>query len=86
MIEHPAVTLLDGTVTDTWSPEWRAECLARDKHVQAVLGMLGKANRARRDAFYASIGRLEGAEQEKRVREAVGRAWKAEKARMEAAK
>lgn len=76
------VVLLDGTITDTWSNAWRAECMARDKHVATVLGMLGRANRDRRDRYYESIGRHEGAEAEARVRAEVARRWKAEAARM----
>lgn len=78
------VVLLDGTVTDTWSREWAEECMRRKPLVDQVLRMLGRENRARREAFYTSIGLTEGAEQEKRVRECVARVWKAEKDRMEA--
>lgn len=28
-MSHPAVTLIDGTVVDSWSEQWRAECEAR---------------------------------------------------------
>lgn len=76
------VVLLDGTTTDTWSNAWRAECLTRDKHVSHVLGMLGRSNRDRREHYYESIGKHEGAEAEARVRAEVGRRWKAEAARM----
>jgi len=76
------VVLLNGTITDTWSNEWRDECLARKPYVDAILGMLGRRNRARRDAYYEWIGRTQGAEQEKRVREAVARVWKLEGDRM----
>jgi len=80
------VVLLDGTVTDTWSNEWREECLHRKPLIDQVLRMLGRGNRQRREAFYTSIGITEGPEQEKRVREAVAAVWKAEKERMEAVK
>jgi len=76
------VVLLSGVTTDTWSNEWREECLARKPHVDAILGMLGKSNRARRDAYYAWIGKTQGALQEERVREAVARVWKLEGERM----
>ncbi len=79
---RPRVVLLDGTVTDTWSEGWKLECMARNEHVKRVMGMLGKANRRRREAYYVSVGQLEGAEAEKRLREAVARVWKAEKDRM----
>lgn len=76
------VVLLNGSMTDTWSKEWAAECLKRNDHVQAVLGMLGRVNREHREAYYASVGRHEGAEAEKRVRDEVARVWKAEAERM----
>lgn len=76
------VVLLDGTVTNTWSREWQLECLKRNDHVQAVLRLLGRANRDRREAYYVSVGRFEGAEAEKRVRAEVARLWKAESDRM----
>lgn len=79
---RPRVVLLDGTVTDTWSEGWKLECLKRNEHVQRVLGMLGKQNRDRREGYYLSVGSMEGAEAEKRLREAVARVWKAEKDRM----
>lgn len=72
------VVLLDGTVTDTWSNGWREECLARKPLVDHVLGLLGKHNRPARDAYYQWIGAVYGAEQERRVREAVSRVWKLE--------
>lgn len=76
------VILLDGTVTDTWSNEWREECLKRNEHVQAVFGMLGRSNRDRRERYYESIRRHEGAESESRVRAAVERLWKADQKRI----
>lgn len=72
------VVLLDGRQVDTWSNDWRAECLARKPLVDHVLGLLGKSNRAARDAYYASIGKAHGPEQENRVREAVSRVWRLE--------
>lgn len=79
---RPKVTLLNGQQVDTWSNEWREECLSRKPLVDHVLGLLGKHNRARRDAYYAWIGRAYGPEQEKRVREAVSRVWRLEGERM----
>jgi len=76
------VVLLNGTVTDTWSNEWREECMARKPLVDHVLSLVGKQNRVKRDAYYESIGRTYGPEQEKRVREAVSRVWKLEGERM----
>ena len=72
------VVLLNGQITDTWSNEWREECLARKPLVDHVLGLLGKHNRTARDSYYQWIGSMYGAEQEKRVREAVSRVWKLE--------
>jgi hypothetical protein len=72
------VVLLNGQVTDTWSNEWRDECVARKPLVDKVLSMLGKHNRTARDAYYQWIGAMYGPEQEKRVREAVSRVWKLE--------
>jgi hypothetical protein len=69
------VVLIDGTVTDTWSNEWREECMARDKHVQAVCRMLGKQYRGRRDAYCTSVGIMEGAEAEKRLRARIKEVW-----------
>lgn len=83
---RPRVVLLDGTVTNTWSEGWKLECMHRNQHVQRVLGMLGKKNRDRREGYYLSVGSMEGAEAEKRLREAVARVWKAERKRMESAK
>lgn len=76
------VVLLDGTITDTWSNGWRSECLKRDEHVNAILRMLGKQYRDRREAYYESVGRFEGAEAEKRLRAEVARRWEAERKRM----
>jgi hypothetical protein len=72
------VVLLNGEITDTWSNAWREECLARKPLVDHVLGLLGKHNRPARDSYYQWIGAMYGAEQEKRVREAVSRVWKLE--------
>lgn len=76
--DRTKVVLLNGVITDTWSNAWREECLARKPLVDKVLSMLGKNNRVARDAYYQWIGSMYGAEQEKRVREAVSRVWKLE--------
>lgn len=80
------VVLNDGTISDTWSRAWQCETLARVTHVRNILGMLGKANHAKRDAYYASVRELEGEEAEKRLRAAVAEKWEAEKARLEGIK
>lgn len=76
------VVLIDGTITDTWSNEWREECMKRRVHVQNVLRMLGRENRERRERYYTETGRHEGPEAEKRLRAEVARLWKAESERM----
>lgn len=76
--DRTKVVLLNGTITDTWSNEWREECLIRKPLVDRVLSLLGRSNRGRRDAYYEWIGKTYGPEQEKRVREAVSRVWKLE--------
>lgn len=76
------VVLNDGTVSDSWSREWQCENLARVTHVRNILGMVGKANRSKRDAYYASVRELEGEESEKRLRVAVSEKWEAEKQRL----
>ncbi len=72
----PMVTLLTGRQADTWSDDWRAECLERKPLVDRVLTMLGARNRTAREAYYAWIGTMYGPEQEKRVREAISRVWR----------
>jgi len=84
--QNPKVTLLDGREVDSWSPEWRAECLKRNEHVQMIFGMLGSENRHIREKYYESIRRNEGPEFEKRVRQAVEKIWKMDKARMKESK
>ena len=76
------VVLLSGEIVDTWSEGWRLECMERKPHVDMILSMLGKSNRARRDAYYKRLGETRGPEYEKRVREAVARVWKLEGERM----
>lgn len=80
------VILNDGSTSDSWSRQWQCECLARFTHVRNILGMLGKSNHAKRDAYYASVRELEGEESEKRLRAAVAEKWEAEKARLEGVK
>lgn len=75
---HPKVTLLNGRQVDTWSQEWKEECMARKPLVDRVLSLLGKHNRLKRDAYYKWVGDTYGEQQEKRVREAVSRVWKLE--------
>lgn len=77
------VVLNDGTISDSWSRLWQCESLARVTHVRNILGMLGKSNRGKRDAYYASVRELEGIESERRLREAVSAKWEAEKHRLE---
>lgn len=69
------VTLIDGRTVPSDSPEWRAECLGRHKHVEAVLAMRGESNRGKRAAYIEQIDFLEGAEAGRRLREAVKAAW-----------
>lgn len=76
------VVLNDGTVSDSWSREWQCENLARVTHLRNILGMLGKSNRPKRDAYYASVRELEGEEAEKRLRADVSEKWEAEKHRL----
>lgn len=76
--DRTKVVLLNGTVTDTWSNEWREECLARKPLVDHILSLLGKQHRTARDSYYAWIGSVYGEQQEKRVREAVSKVWKLE--------
>ena len=56
------VTLHTGEAVDSDSPEWRAECLARHQHVQAVLAMRGASNRGRRAAYVESLEATNGVE------------------------
>ena len=70
------VVLLNGQIADTWSNEWREECLARQPLVDGVLKLLGRHNKAARENYYQWIASMYGAEQEKRVRAAVARVWK----------
>jgi hemerythrin superfamily protein len=78
--------LNDGTVTNTWSREWQCENLARHTYMNKILRLLGKENRAARDAIYAEVRELSGELAEKRLREAVAEKWEAEKKRQESMK
>ena len=69
------VTLSDGRKVSSYSKEWLMECRVRDEHVRTVCGMLGKANRSKRDAYCTRVGHLEGAESERRLRERLREVW-----------
>lgn len=80
------VVLADGTITDTWSRAWQCEVAARNAYTNKILRLLGKENRAKRDAVYAEVRELSGEEAERRLRAAVAEKWEAEKLRMGGAK
>lgn len=69
------VILIDGREVDSASPEWRAECLRRSEHVQALLAMRGPDGRGKRNAYVEQVAFLEGAEAAKRLRERVKAEW-----------
>lgn len=69
------VVLIDGRITDSWSNEWREECLTRNNHVQAILRMLGKQYRGARESYCANVGVQEGVEAERRLRMRVKSLW-----------
>ena len=78
--------LFDGTVTDTWSRAWQCECLMITTYGNNILRLLGKENRARRDAVYAVVRELSGEVAEQRLRDYVASKWDAEKQRLESMK
>lgn len=69
---RPMVTLSTGEVVDSWSPLWKAECLAR--HV-AVLALLRIASVEARRARLASIEADRGAVFAQRVKNDFAQAW-----------
>jgi len=75
MPEPKTVKLIDGREVPSDSKEWRSECLARDKHVQAILRMVGRQYRGAREAYCANVGMREGAEAERRLRGRVRAVW-----------
>lgn len=69
---RPMVTLSTGEVVDSWSPLWKAECLAR--HV-AVIALLRIASVEARRARLASIEAERGAVFAQRVKDDFAQAW-----------
>lgn len=67
----PSVTLINGTEVDSASPEWRAECLARQRHCDN----LARLNRQQRNDYIDNVQRKEGAESARRVRAEFVRQW-----------
>lgn len=64
-----AVTLCDGSVVSTWSPEWRAECLERHNDAMAVLSLSSREARRRHvDTLTARRGAVYGARLEAEVK------------------
>jgi hypothetical protein len=73
-----AVTLADGTVACSWSPEWRAECARRVEHVHSMLNVF-RGVEVRR-AHLERVERQEGALFRRRLEEAVRAEWDARRA------
>lgn len=71
------VTLTDGRQVDSASPEWRAECLQRQRHVDTLMRLLLRQDRA---DYLAAVERTEGAEAARRLRENFQLAWEKSKA------
>lgn len=65
-VARTIVTLVDGTPVDSDSPEWRAECEARWRHVM-TMGSL--TTQGRRD-YLERVAQAEGAESRRRLAEA----------------
>lgn len=61
------VTLIDGTVVDSNSPLWAAECLQRNKHLRKLRLLHESRNREGYAAHLDEIERTEGLEARKRV-------------------
>ena len=71
------VTLIDGRQVDSASPEWRAECLQRQRHVDTLKRLLLRQDRA---DYLEAVERTEGAEAARRLRESFHLAWEKSKA------
>ena len=69
------VTLNDGREVSSDSPEYRDECFHRHGQVQELLGMLGAANRGKRQQYIDQVDFLEGPVAGERLRAAVQAAW-----------
>ncbi len=80
------VVLCDGTITDTWSRAYQCEAAMLNTYTNKILRLLGKENRAARDAVYAEVRELSGEVAEQRLRDLVASKWDAEKKRLESLK
>mgnify|MGYP000210914216 CR=1 FL=1 len=71
------VTLATGQDVDSSSEAWRAECLARARHVEALQHITGPRSRDLRARYLADLAEKEGAEAAARVKAAFLKAWDA---------
>jgi hypothetical protein len=61
------VTLIDGRVVDSASPEWRAECLKRATHMRELKKRLDRRDRDGFEDYLKSVQETEGREARKRL-------------------
>jgi hypothetical protein len=66
------VTLLDGRVVDSYSPDWKAECLSRETEARTILRM--PDIETRRSAI-RSYGALHGEEAQRRLEGNIRLLW-----------
>lgn len=79
-LEDPAcntVQLLNGRTVCTWCPGWREETAKRHRE---ALEVLGQPTKAARQAYLASVGKVQGALAEERLRADVLALWEARRA------
>lgn len=68
----PSVTLINGRQVDSASPEWRAECLQRQRHIDTLMSLALRHDRAQ---YLADVEKAEGPEAARRLRERFAEAW-----------
>lgn len=72
-----AVTLATGQQVDSASPAWRDECLQRQRHVDALLGLTGAGSRQLRADYLQRVRESEGDVAAERVKAAFLTQWEA---------